>query len=153
MTKNWIRTVGAAIAVATMPLALTACGGGADGATAEAEAPALEPNLANPQVGDLWAAELTHFSEANFGGGSSSSGEMAQAYGLLKVVAVDANTVTVITEMGAWPAKEGAQRDLAGNQSDITWDESERITVQRDQFAQLVTDGKIIETRRPPAAQ
>jgi hypothetical protein len=140
---------------------LAACGG-ADTATAGAAAgtaagaatgaaastAALDPILANPQVGDLYAADLTHFSRQPFNvGGSGQAGR----FGLLKVVAVETDKVIVITEMGAWPQQDGAINDLGGTLSDISWDESERIDVPRANFAQLVTDGKILRTRRMAA--
>ena len=42
----------------------------------------------------------------------------------------------------------GAVGELRGDMAGITWDENERIPVNRSDFAQLVEDGKIAETRR-----
>ena len=122
----------------------------ADSTTADAPAaPALDPILANPQVGDLYAAELSAFSQASFNEGSDS---MAKAYGMMKVVAVDDTNVTVITENAAWAESGGAIEELGGDLATITWDESERIDIPRATLAQLVTDGKILRTRRMEAA-
>lgn len=113
----------------------------------------LDPVLANPQVGDLYAAELTAFSTANFGsarpadaGGNGGNGE--KAYGLLRVVDVSPERVTVITETSAYENSRGAVNDLRGDLANITWDEQERIPINRSELAQLVADGKIVETRR-----
>ena len=43
---------------------------------------------------------------------------------------------------------EGAKQDLNGDLSNITWDESERIQIKRDELPQMVADGRIVETRR-----
>ncbi len=123
--------------------------GAANGAAA---APALDPILANPQVGDLYAAELSAFSAASFSDGDTEGAELSKAYGMLKVVAVSDTTVTVITENGAWAESAGAVEELGGDLSTISWDESEQIPIQRAQLAQMVTDGKILRTRRLEAA-
>lgn len=127
----------------------------ADGAAANAPAAAaLDPILANPQVGDLYASELSAFSRVSVNEGSDS---MAKAYGMMKVVAVDDTNVTIITENAAWAESGGAVEELGGDLATITWDDSERIDIPRATLSQLVTDGKILRTRRmeaaaPPAA-
>ncbi|MDQ8754901.1 hypothetical protein RCO27_01550 [Sphingosinicella sp. LHD-64] len=120
---------------------------------AQTAASDLDPVLANPQVGDLYAAELTAFSGANFGSarpadatGNGGNGE--KAYGLLRVVDVAADRVTVITETSAYENSRGAVNDLRGDLANITWDEQERIPINRADFARLVAEDKIIETRR-----
>ncbi|NZA27275.1 hypothetical protein H0E84_12865 [Luteimonas sp. SJ-92] len=124
--------------------AATACSGpaapGAGAATAQAE---LDPILADPQPGDLYAAEVTHFSGVSFG-----DNEDRKAYGLMKVREVTADQVMVITEMGAWPKGRGAVNELRGDLSEITWDEQEVIPLYRNELAGLVADGKILEVRR-----
>lgn len=151
-----------AMAVAGLAaLALAGCdtGGGTaaggDAATAEAAgadgsgtAASLDPLLASPQVGDIWAGELSAFSSADFTSGDAENKGDSKAYGLMRVVEVSDDRVTVITETGAWPQVRGAVGELRGNMADITWDENERIPVNRSDFAQLVEDGKIAETRR-----
>jgi hypothetical protein len=127
--------------------------GGTAGATADApEAKAaaadLDPILADPKVGDLYAAELTAFSGFNFNSNNGSGSAQDKAYGLLKVVEVTPERVVVITETGAYPRPQGARNDLRGNLASITWDESEKIPVNRADFARLVAEEKILETRR-----
>ena len=148
-----------ALAGALALASLTGCDALTGGAAADkgAEAPAaagaaaaatsdLDPILASPQVGDLWAADLTAFSGAEF---KRDGVAVEHAYGLLKVIAVTDDQVTVITETGFWPREQGSINDLRGDQSDITWDESEEIPVRRADFAQLLEDDKIVEVRRP----
>ena len=105
----------------------------------------LDPLLANPQVGDVWAADLTHFSAADF---NREGGTQAEAFGQVKIVEVSDDRVTVVTEDSAWPDADGARRELRDRSAVIRWDESERIPVNRAEFAQLVEDEKILETRR-----
>lgn len=126
-------------------------------AAAPTAARALDPILANPQVGDLYAGELTAFSAQNFGAArpadaSGNGGNGEKAYGLLRVVEVSPDRVTVITETSAWENSRGAVNDLRGDLANITWDEDERIPINRSELAQLVAEGKIIETRRMGAA-
>lgn len=120
------------------------------GDSTEADAPkaatsSLDPLLADPQVGDVWAADLKHFSAVEFG---SESGPQAESYGQVKVVEVSPDRITIITEDGAWPDADSARRELRDRSAIIRWDESERIPVNRADFAALVADGKILETRR-----
>ena len=127
---------------------LTPSAANADGAAAAgASTAAMDPVLANPQVGDLWAAELSAFSAVQFNEGNSGQAQ-AKSYGLMKVVDVADDRVTVITETAAWPNSRGAVNDLEGTQADITWDEEERIPVIRANFAQLLADEKILQVRR-----
>jgi hypothetical protein len=150
-----------AVAAGTLALAsLTACGGGGETATKGAEASgaaaggaaaggaaataALDPVLANPQVGDLYSGELTHFSENDFGSGGGS------AYGMMRVVAVNATTVTVVTENAGYGDQAQATTELnSGSMANITWDESERIDIARADIGRLQSEGKIAAFRRP----
>ena len=117
----------------------------AKGGAASETASNLDPLLANPQVGDVWAADLTHFSAADF---NRDGGTQAEAYGQVRVVEVSPERVTVVTEDSAWPDQDGAKRELRDRSAVIRWDESERIPVNRADFSQLVEDEKILETRR-----
>jgi hypothetical protein len=117
---------------------------GAEGAAAPA-APALDPNLANPQIGDVWAANLDHFSAAEF---NLSGGGDGDAYGLVQVVEVTDSQVTIITETGALPDQAGAIARLGDYQGSIQWDPQERIPVNRADFANLVRDQRILRTAR-----
>ena len=101
----------------------------------------LDPILAEPKVGDLYAAKVSAFSKEGFE-------EHGVAYGLMKVVDVQADKIIVTPEDAAWPEAAGAQKDLNGDLSDITWDESERIEVKRADLPRMVADGRIVETRR-----
>lgn len=117
----------------------------ADGAASD-----LDPILASPQVGDIYAAELTAFSSYDFNQGAPERAGQ-KSYGLMKVVEVSDERITVVTEDAAWPEQRGALSDLRGTMSDITWDENERIPIDRADLAKHVSDGKIIETRRMTA--
>ena len=157
-------TVAASVLAMT---ALTACGGkeSADPATArststgtprETPAPAsatasLDPILQHPEVGDLYAAELSEFSAYNFGG-QNGKDAMTKAYGLLRVVKVEEDKVIVITQNQASPNARGARNELNGELDNIGWDDAERIPIRRDRFAQLVEQEKILEVRRPTGA-
>ncbi|MCD9032708.1 hypothetical protein LDO32_13330 [Luteimonas sp. Y-2-2-4F] len=145
------------LAACALALALAACSGGGSGGGNDAgasasggndDAPAsaaeLDPVLADPQIGDLYAAELTHFSGVDFGG--TDDGE--PAYGLMKVIAVADDRVTLNTEMGAWPKPRGAVNELRGDLSGIQWDEQEKIEIYRNELPKLVADEKILEARR-----
>lgn len=132
-------------------LALAGCKPGADaGASAGGETAAAAPAqadalLADPRVGDLWAAELSHFSGGEFGDGAETT---ETVYGLMKVVEVTPEQVVLVTETGAWPKKQGAINDLRGDLASISWDESEKIPLKREEVAVLAGRGKILETRR-----
>ena len=123
---------------------LAGCDAGGSGEGYEAAA-ALDPVLAEPQVGDLWAAKLDEFSQAEFG---NPGDPLEDAYGLLKVTQVSDDRVIVITEVGAWPMASGTTEELRGNLSAITWDESEEIPINRTDIQDLVASGYILETRR-----
>ncbi|MDR2873116.1 MAG: hypothetical protein LBV45_11515 [Xanthomonadaceae bacterium] len=107
--------------------------------------------LADPKVGDLYAAEVSHFSGVGFNSNSDDGSNVA--YGLMKVVNVTRDKVVVITENAAWPRPQGARNDLRGDLSDITWDEEEKITLYRSELPSLYSSGKIIEARRISAGR
>lgn len=129
---------------------LAACSpGGAGAGSTEAKSVATPAKadalLAEPMVGDLWAAELSHFSGNSFGDGHDTD---ETVYGLMKVIEVAPDKLVLVTEDGAWPKKQGAINDLRGDLAQISWDESEKITLKRGEIAGLAGDGKILETRR-----
>lgn len=128
-------------------LALAACSGqngGTSGNTGVASTSAIDPMFAEPRVGDLYAAELTHFSAYDFGGTGND------AYGMMRVVAVTDDRITVQTETGSWAERRGAIRELRGNHDleGITWDENENIQISRSELPQLVDSGRILDVRR-----
>ncbi len=120
-------------------------------ATADASgapaAPALEANLTNPQAGDIWAANLDFFSAADF----NIPGD-GDAYGLVRIVDVNAEQVTIITENGAAPTPESAASRLDDYLGGVSWDEQEQIRVNRADFAEPVSNRRILGTTRPSGA-
>jgi hypothetical protein len=152
--------LGGALALATLSGCDAVTGGGAaptadaekGAAVTATETPAsdLDPVLASPQVGDIYAAELTAFSSYDFNEGAPERAGQ-KSYGLMKVVEVSDDRITVVTESAAWPQQSGALSDLRGTMADITWDDNERIPINRADLAKHVDDGKIIETRRMSA--
>ncbi|MFG3450319.1 hypothetical protein ACGFZ3_17260 [Stenotrophomonas sp. NPDC047960] len=98
---------------------LTACGRGGDKAT--------ESN--DPKVGDLYAAVLSEFAEFQ------QPGE--KAYGLLKVIKVEPDTVTVVTDSSAWDDELSAKRELRGDLKEVVWDMDDEIVVARSELAEM----------------
>lgn len=147
--------MGRSLAGMAIAAALAACSGqgpapaAADapaGAGAAASTAALDPVLASPQVGDVYAAELTHFSGVDFGGVGNDGAEAA--FGLMRVVEVSDERITLNTETGAWPKARGAINELRGDHAEINWDEEEKIEVYRRELPELVAEGRILEARR-----
>lgn len=64
------------------------------------------------------------------------------------MIEVDNEQIVLNTETGAWPKKQGAIKDLRGDLSTISWDDDEKIVVNRSELADLVSSGRILETRR-----
>ena len=132
---------------------LAACDGHAPSASSSAPAQStaasgtqsdtagLDPVLADPKVGDLYAAKVSAFSKEGFE-------EHGVVYGLMKVVEVQPNHIIVITEDAGWETPKMAKKDLNGDLSNITWDESERIQIKRADLSRMMLDGRIVETRR-----
>lgn len=134
--------------LAALLVATAGCSGTTSGPSTGTAAPArlTDPVLLEPRPGDLYAAELSYFSGAEF---SDRSGPDERTYGLMKVIDVGPEQVTAITEDAGWPKPRGAVNDLRGDQSDITWDDEEKIRILRSEYAKLLADGRIVETRRP----
>ena len=107
----------------------------------QSDAAGLDPVLADPKVGDLYAAKVSAFSKEGFE-------EHGVVYGLMKVVEVQPNHIIVITEDAGWETPKRAKKDLNGDLSNINWDESERIQIKRADLSRMVLDGRIVETRR-----
>jgi len=100
--------------------------------------------LAAPQVGDLYAGELSHFAAFEHKG---------EAYGLMKVVAVTGGSITVVTDSSAWPNKGGAVNDLRGDQSGVKWDEQNTVRIARAELLALYQEDRIFGVRRPDDAK
>ncbi|MEL1263976.1 hypothetical protein [Pseudoxanthomonas putridarboris] len=97
--------------------------------------------LQAPAVGDYYAAELTYFSDADF----ERSG---RAFGLMKVVAVEGDEVTLVTENAASTDRNMALEDLQGNIAGIDFDDSERIVIAKSELLDAHAAGKIFAVRR-----
>ncbi len=111
---------------------LSACGASGD------------PRLADPQVDDVWVADLHQFSAFTFG----DFNEDEPAWGLLRVVDVNPKTVTVITTFDAWDGVEGAN-DMMRSLDSTEFDQAERIPLERDQLQSYKDQRHIRRTRRP----
>ena len=114
-------------------------------AQTSADTAGLDPVLADPKVGDLYAAKISAFSDAGFGDDDEKT---SVVYGLMKVVEVQSNHIIVITEDAGWETPKMAKQDLNGDLANVNWDESERIQIKRADLSRMVLDGRIVETRR-----
>lgn len=138
MTRRLFRLL-PALFVLSGVLLLAACQrGDADKALIEA-----------PAVGDVYAAELSAFSDYEFT--DEDNKPIDPAYGLLKVVAADADGVVVITENAASAEKSVARSDIRGDLSTIEFDESEQIRIGKADLVKAHTDGLIYVVKRPEA--
>jgi len=104
----------------------------------------LEQIFANPQVGDIYASELTYFSAYDFGNEDPSDAR----YGLMRIVDVHPDRITLNTETNAWPNPRGAINDMRGDLAGVIWDEDENIEIYRNEISHLVADKKILDARR-----
>jgi len=102
----------------------------------------LQAIFAAPQWGDVYAAELTYFSADEFGMDGKA------AFGLMRIVAVHPDRITLNTETSAWPNARGAINEMRGDLADIEWDEDEKIEIYRSELSQLVANKKIVDARR-----
>ncbi|KPN16632.1 hypothetical protein AO715_00460 [Xanthomonas sp. Mitacek01] len=138
MTRRLFRLL-PALFVLSGVLLLAACQrGDADKALIEA-----------PAVGDVYAAELSAFSDYEFT--DEDNKPIDPAYGLLKVVAADADGVVVITENAASAEKSVSRSDIRGDLSTIEFDESEQIRIGKADLVKAHTDGLIYMVKRPEA--
>lgn len=105
-----------------------------------AHAQSFDEILANPKVGDILAAQLDHFSEADFGDDDID-------WGLMRVIKVTSSTIIVVTADAAYYTKSDALSELK-TLDDTDWDESEKITIKRSDLQSLKKDGYIFGARR-----
>lgn len=94
-----------------------------------------------PMVGDHYAAELTYFSDADFEA-------RERVFGLMKVMAVDGDDVTLVTENAGSTDRDVAIADLQGDLAEIDFDDSERILIGKDDLLAAHAAGKIFAVRR-----
>ncbi|KLI98981.1 hypothetical protein WQ56_13490 [Luteimonas sp. FCS-9] len=104
--------------------------------------------LQAPEVGDLYAAELSAFSDYEFTDDKQVA--IDPAYGLMKVVAVEGDGVVVVTENAALGTRDRARSDIKDT-SDIAFDDSERISISKADLAKAYEDDLIYVVRRPTA--
>ncbi len=95
-----------------------------------------------PRVGDLYAAELTYFSEASFEGKST-------VYGLMKVLEVQDDDITLVTEDAGSDDISLSLQDLEAGSGTVKFDEREQIVIHRSDLREAFESGKIYAVRRP----
>lgn len=138
MTRRPIRLLSTLLLVSGV-LLLAACQrGDADQALLDA-----------PAVGDVYAAQLSEFSDYEFT--DEDEVPIDPAYGLMKVVSADATGVVVITENAASAEKSVSRSDIRGDLADIEFDESEQIAIGKADLAKAHADGLIFAMKRPGA--
>jgi|GEM_PF-863031 len=139
MTRRPIRLLLPALLVLSGVMLLAACQrGDADKALLEA-----------PAVGDLYAAQLSAFSDYEFT--DENAKPIDPAYGLMKVISADTAGVVVITENAASADKSVSRSDIKGDLSTIEFDESEQIQIGKADLTQAHADGLIYVVKRPAA--
>jgi len=138
MTRRLIRLLPALFVLSGVMLLAACQRGEADKALIEA-----------PAAGDLYAAELSAFSDYEFT--DDDNKPIDPAYGLLKVVSADADGVVVITENAASADKSVSRSDIRGDLSTIEFDESEQIQIGKADLVKAHTDGLIYVVKRPEA--
>ncbi|PZQ33134.1 MAG: hypothetical protein DI562_02165 [Stenotrophomonas acidaminiphila] len=117
-------------------LALVACE--RDAASRQQQEQAL---LQAPAVGDHYAAELTYFSDADFE-------QVGRAFGLVKVITVDGDDVTLVTENGGSTDERAALEALAEGGGKAGFDDNERIILRKGDLLDAYEAGKILGVRR-----
>ncbi len=95
-----------------------------------------------PRAGDLYAAELTYFSDASFEGRST-------VYGLMKVLEVQQDDVTVVTENAGSDDISLSLQDLEAGTDAVKFDDREQIVIRRSDLREAFESGKIYAVRRP----
>ncbi len=112
------------------------------GCTGKADLEKIE----SPAVGDLYAAELSAFSDYGFSDDDGNGIE--PAYGLLQVIAVNDAQVVVITENAGSQDRTVARTDLKGDLVGIAFDDSEKIAISRPDLRKAWDDKLIFGVRR-----
>lgn len=107
----------------------------------ETEADADRALIGAPAVGDIYAAELTYFSEASFE-------DEDKIFGLMKVMAVDEDKVTVVTENAGSESDSVPREEIQGDMEGIEFDASERIELAHPELLKAHETGKIFAVRR-----
>lgn len=138
MTRRTIRLLPALLVLSGVMLLAACQRGDADKALLEA-----------PAVGDIYAAQLSAFSDYEFT--DDAEKPIDPAYGLMKVVSADAAGVVVITENAASAEKSVSRSDIKGDLSTIEFDESEQIQIAKADLVQAHADGLIYAVKRPAA--
>ncbi|MDI9238089.1 hypothetical protein QLQ15_04100 [Lysobacter sp. LF1] len=100
--------------------------------------------LADPRVGDLYAAEITQFSAVADDEGNT----VEDGYGLLKVTGVSEQEIKVVTTAWYQDTKRGLLKELRKSPASQQWDLTDVITVKRAELAGLRDEGQIISVRR-----
>ena len=105
--------------------------------------------IQSPAVGDVYAAQLSEFSDYEFT--DDQQAPLEPAYGLLKVIQASGDNVVVVTENAAAATKANSLADIRSDLSHIQFDDSERIEISLADLAQAHTDGLIYAAVRPDA--
>ena len=138
MTRRPIRLLSVLFVLSGVMLLAACQRGDADKALLEA-----------PAVGDIYAAQLSAFSDYEFT--DDTQKPIDPAYGLMKVVSADTAGVVVITENAASAEKSVSQSDIKGDLSTIEFDESEQIQIGKADLIKAHADGLIYAVKRPAA--
>lgn len=106
--------------------------------------------LAAPEVGDNYAAQLTHFESFRDKDGKP----VASGYGLMKVTKVTDKEITVITSTWYNENSRGIEKELTNYHRGSEWDISgDAITITRADLPKLYEDDKILAVNRPKIEQ
>ncbi len=109
---------------------------------------APDPQLAlidAPKTGDLYAAEVTAFSRADFGADEEKA---ATAYALMKVVSVRDGGVVVVTEDSATVDPRVPKQQILGSVAGVRFDAAEPIEIDHEALRMAYLTGKIYAVRR-----
>jgi len=107
-----------------------------------AQAQSTKDILSNPQVDDVYVAQLDQFSQVTFG----KQGD--KAYGLLRVIEVNDTQIVVITTQKGWSDSRAVFVVLKQDAKTIEWDEAEKIVLLRANLLSLEETDLILEAFR-----